>query len=237
VSASADGRVVAIVDDASKSHATVFLRDDPSRQVHLHGLHGAYYVSVSRDGRWVAGGTRQYSGAVIWDARSGDIVARLPVSGGAMVRFSADGGLLFTGESDRYRAWDAATWRERWAIARENPGIGTSSGRLDVSPRGDMLAVLFSTGDVRLIEAETGDEITRLPAPDFQTVGELRFSPSGSLLALAHTGNTIRIWDLARLRARLAAMRLEGNLPPLAPAAPAPRPPLRLEVRLGDLAR
>ena len=47
----------------------------------------------------------------------------------------------------------------------------------------------------------------------------------------------IQIWDMRRIRARLAEMGLDFDLPPLPPAPEGLPEPLRAEVDLGELAR
>ncbi len=91
---------------------------------------------------------------------------------------------------------------------------------------------------VRLIAPDGGRDYARLEDPVQARAGRMAFSPDGA--ALAVTGNEskkIQVWDLRALREELAAHGLDWDLPAYPPAdAPESRPPLRVEVDLGDLA-
>jgi hypothetical protein len=71
---------------------------------------------------------------------------------------------------------------------------------------------------VRLVDARTGGELATLPTPDLPAVDRLCFSPDGSLLACVVDTVGVQLWDLRGLRARLADLGLDWDLPAYPPA-------------------
>ena len=71
---------------------------------------------------------------------------------------------------------------------------------------------------MQLLEADTGRVLAELESPGAVPVDGLRFTPDGaSLLALEWTRG-IQVWDLRKLRAELAALKLDWDAPPYPPA-------------------
>ncbi len=66
---------------------------------------------------------------------------------------------------------------------------------------------------VRLVDARTDQELATLPAPDLPVVDRLCFSPDGSRLACLMETMGVQMWDLRYLRAQLADMGLDWDLP------------------------
>src|SRR5262249_28063537 len=85
-----------------------------SRQFSLAPQRDVRQCAVSPEGDWAAtgshwGGTE--AGAHVWNARTGEHVAALPVAGLCRVGFSPDGRWLIT-TGGRTRLWRVATWTE-----------------------------------------------------------------------------------------------------------------------------
>src|SRR5262249_19065108 len=78
------------------------------------------FCAVSPDGRWAATGShwppREGVGVKVWDARSGQHVANLPLLRG-FVRFSPDSKWLLTSDGGA-RLWRTDTWQEGPALGR-----------------------------------------------------------------------------------------------------------------------
>src|SRR5581483_7645516 len=66
-------------------------------------------------------------------------------------------------------------------------------------------------------------------------LGSLCFNPNGNLLAVNTLDGLVHVWDLRRIRQRLAGLNLAWGLPPLPPPPGDAAVPVRLEVELGEL--
>src|SRR5262249_47999422 len=95
---------------------------------------------------------------------------------------------------------------------------------------GKILAVSHSSRIVRLLEHATGQELARLAAPHAVEIVGLYFSADGSQLAARSLSHIIQVWDLRLIRAQLAAMGLDWDLPPYPPGEDRGPGPLRVEV-------
>ena len=84
----------------------------------------------------------------------------------------------------------------------------TAVSALDLSPDGQVAAIGFTTGSVRLLELATGKEIREWRART-KVIHRVAFSPDGRLLATAGRDGTIRLWSVYT---GLPAGVLEGHL-------------------------
>src|SRR5262249_517780 len=100
-------------------------------------------------------------------------------------------GLTLNGTS--LRIWD---WRNEQALrwARSLDDVVDAAW----SPEGKLLAVAYSSGEVRLTEPLTGAVRRRFPAQDHVAV--LRWSPDGRRLAVG--GSNVQVWNVADAPAR-----------------------------------
>jgi len=62
---------------------------------------------------------------------------------------------------------------------------------------------------VRLIETATGRELATLTAPELHDIHWLCFRPDGEQLAVGCANGILQLWDLRRIRERLAEMGLD----------------------------
>ncbi len=193
------------------------------------------HCAVSPDGRWVATGShgtlRDRVGVKVWDARSGQHVADLPLLVGSLVRFSPDSNWLLTSGGGA-RLWRTGTWKE-------GPALGSSShgGFGTFSPDSELLALSDVPGVVRLVRAATGEEVARLTAPEQTRLWPQCFTPDGSQLITAGSeSEALHIFDLRAIRNQLQALDLDWYAPPLPPVKKDP-PPLLVTVDLGKFAR
>jgi WD40 repeat protein len=117
----------------------------------------AWSVTFSPDGSKIA--TSGRDGAAIWDATSGDRLARLSGVGGiADVRFSPDARLLATaGDDGKVRIWDVASGRETLSLGSAGAGLSA----VTFSPDGTKLASGGIDGILRVYVLPI-DELVRL---------------------------------------------------------------------------
>ncbi len=202
---------------------------------------------VSPDGRWVVTASHWYdesgSSCKLWEADTGRLVASLPYSEvKGFHGFSPDSRWLYVSGKEERRldiaSLVAAAGRPIPAAQDPMPprwhsehvklgGAFTPDGRL---------RVYGSEGSIRLVTADTHEEIARLPAAEAGGVGIREFSPDGSFLLVAgyETGETY-VFDLRRIREQLAELGLDWPdvQPAFSPAAvdagPGPVAPLEVE--------
>jgi WD40 repeat protein len=235
-SQSRDGGVLAAVGlswDARgrMDHAAyLFRRQGEPKPVQLRGQPAMEKIAVSPDGRWIATAPWQGTGARVWDARTGRSICDLPLRLKVTPRFSPDGKWLVTGTAQEYRFWEAGSWRPGLAFPRD-PGAGYP-GVCAFTRDGRVFALAHSASALRLIDLATRQEIATLEAPDSGELSDLAFSPDGVLLAgSVYLGSHVQLWNLRLIRQRLAAMKLDWDLPPYPPVRRQEgRTPLRFRV-------
>jgi WD40 repeat protein/tetratricopeptide (TPR) repeat protein len=225
---SADAQTIAIPH--FDRGAEVVHRGPPRGTVRLAPQQDVRSCAVSPDGRWVATGshhTTDRSGAKVWEAATGKLVKELPVPGLCAVAFSPDGRWLVT-TGGGCRLWEVGSWNEWWKV-------GGTYGCF--SPDGQLLAVDDTPGAIRLVRPEDRAEVTRLEAPEQTRLLPGCFTPDGTrLIAVGGETQALHVWDLRAIRARLAELNLDWDLPPYPPAAQKKvSPPLTVSVDHGNL--
>jgi serine/threonine protein kinase/WD40 repeat protein len=190
---------------------------------------------VSPDGRWVAAGCWHGLEARVWDSRTGAEAHGLafPIPSHCRVQFSPDRQWLVFGSAREYQGFETRTWRRAWVIPRENagelPGVAAFSSD-------GLVAVAHSPTLVKLYRAGTADEVAALPAPDPHLICSLRFSPTSDRLVAGTEGDRLFVWDLRAVRAGLARLGLDWELPPYpTPVAPPSGQFVPARTELGEL--
>jgi len=120
-----------------------------------------------------------------------------------VLQLSPDGRWLIAGDRQRLVLYDGETGR----AVRELPRHSVNYPQTAWSPDGALLLVHENDGAVRLLAAGTWEELAELPAPPM--VRQPAFSPDGRWLAVPGEKAGTALWDLARLRERLAEMGLD----------------------------
>jgi WD40 repeat protein len=184
-------------------------------------------LSVSPDGQWVAATTwyEQPDKLRISKVESQEVVRTYPVKTAGT--FSPDNRWLVTG-GDACRIWAIGHWDQPVRTIESPAGFGSVLNAA-FAPGGIVLAIAYESRVVRLIIAETGEELAQLPAPDYPAVTRTCFSPDGSRLACVMDTVGVQLWDLRYIRSQLGAMGLDWDLPPYLPE-PAARPPLTVQI-------
>jgi WD40 repeat protein len=213
-SASRDGRIVVVPDGRL---ATVIDRDRPGHHLKLGPQTDLRFTTVSPDGRWVVTGSHwadpRFPSAQIWDARSGELLHKLPLDGSTPSRFSPDGRWLMTSSRGGCRLWEAGTWRE---VRRFDPGPFV------FGPDGRLLAIGDVFGVIRLVETATGREVARLTGPEPIGYHPLCFTGDGTRLIASGSGAApLCVWDLRAIREQLKEMGLDWDWPEFRRADPA----------------
>jgi WD40 repeat protein len=160
-------------------------------------------VAFSPDGLRLA--TASFQGPVqVWKVATGRKLAEWDCPSGRVwgLVFTADGGRLLAtvGQPTRRStavAWDAATGRAIWTVDLRFEPVGPVA----VAPDGRRAAV-STQSTIVLLEPETGREQLRVPIRITSSTPSLAFSPDGSRLVLARSGDgrepaEVTVWETA----------------------------------------
>lgn len=159
-------------------------------------------VDLDRAGRRLAASARA-GGATLWEVEPLRRRHVWPGPRWEVLQLSPDGRWLIAGDRQRLVLYDADTGR----AVRELPRHSVNYPQAAWSPDGALLLVHENDGAVRLLAAGTWEELAELPAPPM--VRGPAFSADGRWLAVPGEKAGAALWDLARLRERLAEMGLD----------------------------
>jgi serine/threonine protein kinase/tetratricopeptide (TPR) repeat protein len=232
IGVSADGRTVAQPEYAGYgmdqyAGAWLLTAERPDDPLYLAAGDPLNVADVSRDGRWVCFGLLG-SRVKVFDGRTGQLIWEdSPEHGGPIGRFTPDGRWLVCS----YRAFRAGDWGTSVVLDPSRTG-----NLWDVSPDSRLALIHTAEGYARLVEIATGRELVRIESPD-GSLGEMKFTSDGTRL-LEPFGGGLRVWDLRRIRRRLAEYGLDWDGPAYPPEPEGPSrlsAPLQLTVVGGDL--
>jgi len=138
--------------------------------------------------------------------------------------FSPDGKVLATGSQTDFTFWDVATWRPLRTIGWNSH----LPGRLDFSPDGRLFAMTSTNYLVRLVNPANGETVATLTPPEPSLISCIRFSPTGSHIAVLSEVGRVYLWDIRRIREQLRSMKLDWDDP--LPTPPESTVPLRVRI-------
>jgi len=212
VDLSADGKWLTA---RGKNVVLTLQTDPPSPVVRFDTTRVGALPQLSPSGRYVAIIDPARTKVEIRNGQSGGLITNLPSLRISNVAFSPDGRWLACAEGTAMTVWKTADW----TLSRRFPYERDEERQpLAFSPDGQILAVFGSSRDIRLLKFETGEELARLPARLVRSF--LCFSPTGDRLAATYELGDVQVWDLRRLRAQLAALKLDWDMPPYPPPRP-----------------
>jgi hypothetical protein len=213
------------------SNQAVVIDRRSGKTVVLKADNSLMYVALHPEGRWVATGNYKGSGVRVWDGRTGESVA-LPAGETATVFFSPDRQWLVVSTAKGYQFYQVGSWEPRHAVE-----LPLTRGRAMALSGDGRIAALCDNRYrvVRLVDPRTGQERATLDITNGPiTVGQMAFSPDGSQLIIVYVREGLRVWDLRKVRERLASMGLDWVAPPYPPAGAAAGTTVRVEVDLGE---
>jgi WD40 repeat protein len=171
-------------------------------------------LTISPDGHWLATGGWKEKGIQLFDLRERKFERLLtPGEGGGDLRFrvafAPDGRLIAattTDEKRGYYAFRPDTW-EREVVAL-TPRVLAPLPPV-YSRAGALMAMSVSRTQIRLADPKTGKPFAHLTAQQQIDPSPLAFSPDGKRLAIATNRGAVQIWDISKIRKRLADMGLD----------------------------
>ncbi len=193
----------------------VFDPDSPDDYERLSEKHNEdWFVALSPTGKWAASGGKHSFRVNVSDADTGELAftVRPHESSGALVTFSPDGAWLVVSIPGQFILYEAGTWREVCRLTRDNPGFGKMAFSADMklmAASDNFYVKLYDVEDFKLLAILPGPHQEQLTTSYPEGAGGLCFSPDGNLLAVGTMQNTIKLWDLKRIRSQLAHMGLD----------------------------
>jgi WD40 repeat protein len=180
----------------------------------LDPKYGSSYIFAALDteGNLAATWFRSATNVLVWDVSASKVVRSVPAHPYSHASFSPNGQWLAVGDEEELRVWDTHTWQALYSLPRVKVQF---YGYHAFSPDSRVLALAISRGNVRLVEAASGQELATLEGPDRMDIRWMSFSIDGSQLAVVSGTGLIQLWDLHFIRQELAAMALDWELPHL----------------------
>jgi WD40 repeat protein len=161
------------------------------------GLKRVDAIAFAPNGRALAvAGAANTHAIRLLDVATGQMIARLPVSGAVLsVAFNSDGSMLVSGGTDRVvRLWNVATGKQSGELAGHRGAVYTVA----FNPAGTEVASGSADRTVQLWNVRTQKGVQTIAQPD--AVFGLAFSPNGRMLASGGADATVRLWQLKKGR-------------------------------------
>lgn len=192
-------------------------------------------MDISPDGQWAAGGDHLGEKVSVWNTQTGQLEKELSVADGfPFLRFSPDGKWLAANGLA-----SASIWKVKdWSLAHTIPLNCHGPAALAFSPDSTLIAIGRWGDSSQLHEVETGKRIASLESPHLSTTfRDMLFTADGRHLICTTDREGTCMWDIGKIRERLAEVDLNWASPPLPAAAVLPvESEVSVEVDLGELA-
>jgi WD40 repeat protein/tRNA A-37 threonylcarbamoyl transferase component Bud32 len=189
-----DGELITAFDKSVKAWDS-----ESGRELHCFKLQGntgtARWLSISPDGRLLAGSMPGPNMVSVWDLASAKVILSLPtMNTGSLtaLAFSPDGKRIAASTADRIiRIWDA-TGKETFSLTGH---AGDVTG-LAFRPDGRRLASASADRTVRIWDTTTGKQIVALKGHP-ESVLCVAFSPDGESLSSGDSEGNVILWEVA----------------------------------------
>ncbi|MEZ5330370.1 MAG: ATP-binding protein [Verrucomicrobiales bacterium] len=172
---------------------------------------GGGAVAISPDGSRVVAGmvADGESRPVVWDARSGEIIARLD-SGPGITTYSPDGRFLAIVGLNRVLCFSTANWQVLWERRRDS--LLAYQGAVSFTGDSSLIACSMGTTRIEFI-AQSGESVAEWDFGNLHFVSNVRLAADGSRLIVGGLEGRVASVDLFTLRQRLKALNLDWPLP------------------------
>jgi len=217
---SPDGRYIA----EGGGNGSAVLDRETGKSFPLEPQHDVRHLAIHPQKPWVATFGFSSQGFRIWDAQTGKVKNAAGAGGFGHGHFTRDGKhlIVYAGEQPGLTLWSMP---DCLFVRHLGP-----LGMFTVSPDSRFIAVAETNGKVRFTRIADGALIARVDAPGEDYIGDLTISPDGRyLVGLNIDRDRQHIWDLWKLRHRLAAMKLDWETD-AAPAATIVSEPLAVSI-------
>ncbi len=157
------------------------------------GVHIIYALAFSPDGQYVVSGTREDYGVHVWKISTQEQIAHFVHDYYVMsVGFSPDGKYVAAGSGDpghSLRVWEVSTQREISHMMQVY-----SVDCVAFSPDGKYVISGSQDLTVRVWDAATGKEISRISTPNVNLIRNVAFSPDGKYALAGDYYENIYMW-------------------------------------------
>ena len=168
-------------------------------------------IAVTRDGSRVATGSSGKRDVRVWNRVSGSEEYTTSMGLQSRIALSPDGHWILV-HGDRLELVDLPNRRPSAPL--HFPGGWPLAGAACFSSDNRVLAVVVDQFEVQLFDLANRRPLGRLRTPRETRMVSLAFSPDASFLAASTSEGRLRIWNMARIRQRLAEVNLDWEQAP-----------------------
>lgn len=199
-----------------------FLDVDPSGKTPprtLARITNAGCVSLTPDGKYIAGAGIIKLQAQVWESQSGQRVLDLPDHG--FVQFSKDGRKLVATSRSSIDVYRVPDWQLEHSLSVEVPSQYFATP-VALRSMDSWIAYPSAPGKIRICDIETGRTIATLTHPEAFEIASLDFSPDGKHMVAILSRYIVARWDLASLWQVMENLGLDASDLHVSSASPPP---------------